>query len=43
MADAPPPKKIIRTNRLILREARKPDIDAFYLELYSNEEVMRYW
>ena len=32
----------IKTQRLILREARIYDLAAFH-ELYSNKEVMEYW
>lgn len=34
--------QLIKTRRLILREARKFDLGAFH-ELYSNKDVMRYW
>lgn len=32
----------LQTERLYLRTARNGDLDDFY-EMFSNEEVMRYW
>lgn len=35
-------QETLQTKRLILRKARESDLDAFY-EMFSNEDVMRYW
>lgn len=42
MAESTVPNKVIKTKRLILREARQYDIGAMYA-LYSNKLVMQFW
>ena len=42
MAESTAPNKVIKTQRLTLREARQFDLGAMYA-LYSNKLVMQFW
>ena len=42
MAESTAPNKVIKTQRLILREARQLDLAAMFA-LYSNKLVMQFW
>lgn len=42
MGIPPPPRNLIKTQRLVLREMRMRDLAAFH-KLYSSKDVMKYW